>query len=228
MKTLSTRLDAILSLLAPCRLVADVGTDHGLLPIAAVTRGIAERAIAADLRAAPLRSAARNLAAAGVSARVTVMQGDGILAVAAYPVDAVVMAGVSGALMVRLCGAAIDVLATVGQLVVQPNSDAPLIRAWAREHGWHLTGERMVEDGGRFFVVCAFVRGTATDPAYVVPGWSEADLTVIGPLLLTRKDDVARRWYRSQRDRIHGLVRSGAPGLDAELDRWQAACEAMP
>ncbi len=228
MTALSARLDAILSLLAPCRLVADVGTDHGLLPIAAVTRGIAERAIAADLRAAPLRSAARNLAAAGVSARVTVVQGDGILAIAAYPVDAIVMAGVSGALMVRLCGAAIDVLATVGQLVVQPNSGAALVRAWAREHGWHLTGERMVEEGGRFFVICAFERGTAKDPAYVVPGWSEADLTALGPLLLTRKDDVARRWYRSQRERIERLVQRGAPGLDAELARFQAACEATP
>jgi tRNA A22 N-methylase len=224
---LSARLDAILTLLAPCRLLADVGTDHGLLPIAAVTRGFAERAIAADLRAAPLRSARRNIEAARVSARITVVEGDGILALAPYPVDAVVTAGVSGALMVRLCSAAPGVLARAEQLVVQPNSDAHLIRTWARERGWHLTGERMVEEGGRFFVACAFVKGMGSDPAYAVAGWGEADLAVVGPLLLAREDDVARRFFHRQRERIQLLVRRGAPALGAELALWEAACGAM-
>ena len=233
MTPLSTRLDAILTLLGPCRLLADVGTDHGMLPIAAVIRGIAEHAIAADLRAVPLRSASRNLEAAGAAAHVTVVQGDGIQALAPYPVDAVVMAGVSGALMVRLCSAAPDVLATASQLVVQPNSDTHLIRAWAREHGWHLTGERMVEEGGRFFVVCALANAAtgatsaASDPAYAVAGWTEADLSVIGPLLLARKDAVARRWCHMQRERIARLVAKRAPGLGPELALWQAARDAM-
>jgi tRNA A22 N-methylase len=236
MTPLSARLDAILTLLAPCRLLADVGTDHGLLPIAAVTGRIAEHAIAADLRAAPLQSARRNLEAAGAAAHVTVVQGDGIQALAPYPVDAIVMAGVSGALMVRLCSAAPGVLATAEQLVVQPNSDAHIIRTWAREHGWHLTGERMVEERGRFFVVCALAKAAASasgatsaasDPAYAVAGWSEADLAVVGPLLLARKDDVARRWCHMQRDRIARLMAKRAPGLGAEHALWQAACDAM-
>ena len=48
---LSPRLDAILEGLSPCALLADIGTDHGLVPIAAVVRGIAQRAMATDLRA---------------------------------------------------------------------------------------------------------------------------------------------------------------------------------
>ena len=227
---LSARLDAILRLLAPCRMLADVGTDHGLLPIAAVTRGLAEHAIAADLRAAPLRSARRNIDAAGASAQVTLVEGDGLRALDPHPVDAVVMAGVSGALMVRLCTEAPEVLARIEQLVVQPNSEAHLVRAWARAHRWRLTAERIVEEGDRFFVVCAFgpfAPGTSSDSAYAVPGWVESELDVVGPLLLARKDEVTRRWCRRQRDRIRGLVREGAPGLGSELALWQAAYDVL-
>ena len=53
MTPLSVRLEAVLQLLRPCAVLADVGTDHGLLPVAAVQRGLAERAIAADLRGGP-------------------------------------------------------------------------------------------------------------------------------------------------------------------------------
>ena len=132
MPRLSARLEAVVQLLQPCRTLADVGTDHGLVPVAAVLRGIAAHAIAADLREAPLRSARRNIERARVGERVAIVQGDGLLALQGRAVDAVTIAGVSGQLMVRLVEAASQVLASVAQLVVQPNSDAPVVRAWAR------------------------------------------------------------------------------------------------
>lgn len=64
-RRLSERLEAVVAALAPCELLADVGTDHGLVPIAAVVRGIAVRAIAADLRVAPLAGAQRTIERAG-------------------------------------------------------------------------------------------------------------------------------------------------------------------
>ena len=223
MAGLSARFEAILQLVQPCALLADVCSDHGLVPIAAVQRGLAAHAIAADLREAPLRVARQNIAAFGVAERVTIVQGDGLVPLAGRGVDAVVMAGVSAGLMVRLCEAAPAVLAAVRQLVVQPNSDAPALRAWARVHGWHLRDERMVEVGGRFFVVCALVPGAGEDPAYAVSGWTPTALTTIGPRLIARRDPVARRWCAVQVERLAGLV-GGAPGLAPELAMWHAAC----
>lgn len=227
MPPLSARLEAIVQLLRPCHVLADVGTDHGLVPVAAVLRGVAAHAIAADLREAPLVGARRTIERARVADRVSIVQGDGLLPLEGRAVDAVVMAGVSGQLMVRLCSTAPQVLASVEQLVLQPNSDAPVVRAWARGHGWHLRDERMVEAGGRFFIVCAFRRGAGPDPAYAVAGWTDAALAWIGPLLLARKDPVARRWCTEQRDRLRGLVREDVPALAAELATWQAACDVM-
>ena len=223
----SARLEAILSLLRPCRLLADVGTDHGLVPVLAVQRGIAERAIAADLREAPLALARRNIADADVGDRATTLKGDGLLALEKQGVDAVVLAGLSGALMRRLCDAAPDVLREVQQLVIQPNKDAELMRAWAREHGWHVRDECMLQTRGRFFVVCAFARGSGADPAYDLKGWTKAALLAIGPVLARRKDPVALRYCEAQRARLADLVAEGIAGYEPELAGFETACELM-
>ena len=224
---LSPRLEAILESLRPCVLVADVGTDHGRIPVAAVTRGIAERAIAADLRALPLSGARRHIDNQRVGDRVELVLGDGLLALGARPVDAVVMAGMSGELMVRLLGEAKAVLARVRQLVLQPNQNADLVRGWALEDGWHVREERLLKSSGRFFITLAFVPGSGPDPAYEVPGWPEAVLLLVGPLLVARKEEAARSYCEAQRARRAALLRQGVSSLEDELALWTGACERL-
>jgi len=77
---------------------------------------------------APLRLARRNIVAAGVLGRVSMLREHGLSGLAAGSVDAVVMAGLSGELMVSLLAAAPHVLAGVGQLLLQPNSDVSVVR----------------------------------------------------------------------------------------------------
>jgi tRNA (adenine22-N1)-methyltransferase len=224
---LSRRLETVLSLLQPCELLADVGTDHGLLPIAAASRGLAQRALAVDLREEPLRGAQRNIKLAALEARVSTLQGDGVAALAGRGVDAVVMAGLSGRSLERLCREAPHVLSAVRQLVLQPNQGADTLRAWAFDAGFHVRDEVMVEERGRIFVVLAFAPGAGKDPAYALDGWSVSALCKVGPLLLARKDALARRFCEAQRDRLAGFVKAGASDAAAERDQWQAACEFM-
>lgn len=226
MTPLSARLEAVLGLLLPCRVLADVCSDHGLVPIAAVERSIAQHAIAADLREAPLEVARQNIASAGLQERVTRVRGDGLGPLRDHAVDAVMMAGVSGTLMLRLCDAAPEVLAGVQQLIVQPNKDTPEVRSWALDHGWHLRDENMVQIRGRFFISCAFVKASGPDPAYALPelsAFSVAALCNVGPRLLARRDAVALRWCDEQCARLQHFVDKGVRTLEDELRAWQAA-----
>ncbi|MDB4990707.1 MAG: putative methyltransferase [Myxococcaceae bacterium] len=225
--SLSARLEALLALVEPCTVLADVGTDHGLIPVAAVQRGVAERAIAADLRALPLEVARRNVAMAGEQDRVLVVQGDGLLPLHELAIDAVVMAGVSGELMVRVLDAAPRVLSRLSQLVLQPNQDVHVVRAWARAHGFHLRDERMVEERGYFFPMCAFSRAQGADPLYQRAPFDAEELCVIGPLLLARKDATALRASEEQRARLAKLVSQGVVARADELAFWQRACAAL-
>ncbi len=224
---LSRRLECVLELVPPCVVLADVGTDHARLPVAAVCRGVAERAIAADLREAPLRGARAHIDQAGVADRVVVVQGDGLHAVRHLGVEAVVMAGMSGDAMLRMFEAAPDVLAWMEHLTLQPNQNVCAVRAWALRSGWHLRDERLLEERGQFFVVCALQRSEGEDPAYSVPGWTQAALCSIGPRLLTGKDAVALRWFERQRARVARWVERDSDRLRPELDVLEAACRAM-
>jgi tRNA (adenine22-N1)-methyltransferase len=223
MPLLSARLEAIFELLLPCRMLVDVGTDHGIVPVSAVQRGIAERALASDLRRAPLHIARQNIARAALSDRVSIVREDGLSALSSRSVDAVVMAGMSGQLMVRLCEAAPHVLEGVSQLVAQPNSDANLVRGWALRSGFHLRDERMVRERSRFFVTCAFDKGDGSDPAYQLPAWSESALCLVGPRLLARKDPAALHFSEWQCERLGALVDQDVQALLPELRLWQAA-----
>ncbi len=222
------RIEAILGLLRPCRLLADVGTDHGFVPVLAVQRNLAERAIASDLREAPIQLAQRHIARAALTDRVDVVRGDGLLALENRGADAVVIAGMGGELIRSLCEAAPHVLLDVRQLVLQPNQNAEFVRSWARENGWHLREETMLERRGRFFVVTAFERGTAPDPAYLaITGWDEGVLLRVGPLLARRKDPMALRFCEAQRDRLDELVKAGRANYAPELAGFRIACERL-
>lgn len=227
MLSLSARLKAVLGLLEPCQRLADVGTDHGLIPIAAVEHGLARHAIAADLREAPLRVAQKNVERSAMLERVSLLRADGIAPLLGREVDAVVMAGVSGKLMVRLCEAAPEVVAGLEQLVLQPNKDVARVRAWALVNGFHLRDERMVHERGRFFVVCAFAPRPGADPAYALAAFSEASLCSVGPHFLRRRDPLALRWCELECARVEPWVKRGVKTLEPELAHWQAACAFM-
>lgn len=222
MPALSARLEAMLALLSPCRLLIDVGTDHAMIPVAAVERGIAARAIASDLRAAPLRASRASIRASSAAERIMIVRQDGLSALARSSVDAVLMAGMSGESMVRLCSSAANVLSDVTQLVLQPNSDAVAVRRWALDSGWHLADERMLLERGQFFVVCAFRQGHGRDNAYDVPDWSETELCLVGPRLLVRRDPTALRFFEWQCQRL-ALIARDVEAARQELDVWQTA-----
>lgn len=223
----SRRLECLLRLVGSCRVLADVGTDHGLLPVAAVRRGVAERAIAVDNREAPLAGALALIERCGAADRVVAERGDGLAGLQGRGVDAVVIAGMSGESMLRILQLAPAVLAGVRQLVLQPNQNVHEVRSWALRSGWHLRDEHMLEERGQFFVACGFTPGAGRDPAYSVSGWTEQALCSLGPWLLTRRDAVASRWYERQRARVAQWAPRDASRLRPELALWEAACGAV-
>lgn len=224
--TLSARLRAVLDGLLPCEVVIDVGTDHGLLPIAAVTAGVAQRAIAADLRPLPLAGARRAIAAAGVADRVTPLLSDGLAAVSAEQPgtpDALTMAGMSGDTMARICDARPAVVAALAQIVVQPNSGVDVFRRWASSHGWHLRSEAVIAEKGRYFQVLAFLPRPAEDPAYRHPRFTAEELFVLGPLLLAGASATTTAYFGAQVARVGALIDAGVPGFTDEYALWRRA-----
>ncbi len=223
MLPLSLRLQTIVDRLEPCELLADIGTDHGSVVAGAVLRGIATRALAVDLRALPLIGAKRLLEQQKLLDRVTLVQSDGFDALSDEAIDAVVMAGMTGQLMVRMLTRAPISVARLQQLVVQPNRGACALREFAQSAGFHLVHEDMVIEKQRHFVVCTFARRAGADPAYADLPVSQEYALRLGPLLLKRRDPVAHSFYTMERDRFLELSQKAGEQHLPDLQLYEAA-----
>ena len=92
---LPPRLAAIAALVPDGARLADVGTDHALLPIRLLLDGKIQSAVATDIRPGPLSRAKENAYAAGVQDLSCVLC-DGLTDVSPDSVDTVVIAGMGG------------------------------------------------------------------------------------------------------------------------------------
>lgn len=206
------------------QVLADVGTDHGLVPVHAVLGGAFERALAVDVNEAPLDVARATVAAHGVNERVEVLLGDALGALRGREADVLVLAGLSGRTFVGWCEAAPDVLARVRRVVIQPNGHLTLVRRWAYENGLGLVDECATEDGGRHFVTCSFEprafeqRSSGPDPLYTRSSVSLEAAFELGPWLLERQDPIARDLYEKERRRLRPLAARGGAEHQALLE----------
>lgn len=66
---LTNRLQAAADLVPVCESMADIGTDHGYLPIYLVQEGRARRAIACDVNDGPLTRAREDVSSSGFHVR---------------------------------------------------------------------------------------------------------------------------------------------------------------
>lgn len=150
---LSARLQLIADWLPKGCRFADIGSDHGLLPVSAVQSGRALFAIAGEVNDGPLEAAYRQVAEAGESARISVRKGNGLAVVAPGEVDAITIAGMGGVLIATILGEGEDKLEGVRRLVLQPNVGGEFVRRWLLDHGWLLTKEAILEEDGKIYEV---------------------------------------------------------------------------
>lgn len=90
---LSDRLRLIAGLIKKGSKVADIGTDHGYLPIFLVKSGITDRVIAMDVRKGPLKKAEDNTRAFCVSDQIELRLSDGLAALEKGEADTVTISG---------------------------------------------------------------------------------------------------------------------------------------
>jgi len=156
---LDDRLATVADLVPPGAKVADVGTDHAYLAVELQRRGAA-LVIASDKNAGPCYAAKETIAAAGLTGKIPVRQGDGLAVLTPGEVDTVCLAGMGGKLMAEILAAAPEVTAGCRALVLQPMNDAAALRRWLHAHGWAIKAEVLAEAAGQLYVVLRAEPGT--------------------------------------------------------------------
>ncbi len=210
---LSQRMEALAGLVTPGLFLTDVGTDHGYLPVWLCMNGTVPGAVAADINEGPLARAARTVRTYGLSDRIALVLSDGLKNLPDLKDGCILIAGMGGMLVIRILSEGEERLAGAQELVLQPQSDIPLVRAWVSEHGWEITREDLVKEDGKYYPMMQLHRrgqeeGPLTD-----------DLRLrYGPGLLESRHPVLLEYLREERKKL-GRILSGLEHQDSPRAR---------
>ena len=209
---ISKRLKTIADYVPPGSRLADIGSDHALLPVFLLTRQICTFAIAGEVVDGPLQAAKQQIARAGLSKQIEARKGDGLAVIAGEEIDVVTIAGMGGSLIRSILENGNHLLCGVRMLVLQPNVGEETVRQWLHEHDWYLTDETILEEDGRIYEILVAERldGARTESERLYAGnrlalnaganeWNFR----MGPWLLWRAEPLlSKKWQ-------------------AELQKWQ-------
>lgn len=167
---LGPRLRAIAALVPDgCGCLADIGTDHGYIPVSLLLDRRVGRAIAADVGSQPLEHARRTARAYGVSEYMDFRLGDGLSVLTPEEAEVIVIAGMGGDAITEILAAA--PWSREGPLLLfQPMSKAEVLRAWLPRHGYRVLAEELVQDKGVLYPILT-VRGGEMPAAGDVQAW---------------------------------------------------------
>ncbi|MDF2888924.1 MAG: hypothetical protein K0R23_3309 [Lacrimispora sp.] len=155
---LSKRLGTIASFVPDGSRVADIGTDHGYIPIHLVQEGIAKSAIAMDVREGPLLRAQTHIEEAGLKDLVEVRLSDGLLKLEKNQADCVVIAGMGGELIIHILEEGRHLWDSISYWVLSPHSELYKVRKFLIEHEFSIGRETMIKEDGKYYSVMGVTR----------------------------------------------------------------------
>lgn len=154
MVKLSKRLQAIADYVTEGSIVADIGSDHALLPVYLLQNEKCSFVIAGELNSGPFHAAKKQAAAAGLNHLLDVRQGDGLSVLTGEgEADTVTIAGMGGSLITDILedGRVNGKLHGVRKLILQPNVGEEAVRRWLAKHEWYLIEEAIIEEDGKIY-----------------------------------------------------------------------------
>lgn len=154
--TLTPRLALAAELIPAGARLADVGTDHGKLPISLLLSGRVRAAIGSDIRPGPLSHAERNAREHGVT--LPLRLAPGLEGLAPAECDTVTIAGMGGETIAQILADAPWTAAGEHLLLLQPMTMLDELRRWLAANGYVTETERICREGRKYYVVMA-VRG---------------------------------------------------------------------
>lgn len=164
---LSNRLQAVADLLDCHEAIADIGCDHGFVSIYLIESKKASKVLAMDVNKGPLERAMEHINEKQLSTYIETRLSDGAKAIGfvededgtvKIEVQAALIAGMGGRLMIRILQDSIDKFTKMDEFVLQPQSEIPKVRQYIRDMGYYIEKENMILEDGKYYPMMKVVR----------------------------------------------------------------------
>ncbi|PUA46632.1 tRNA (adenine-N(1))-methyltransferase [Pseudomonas protegens] len=170
--------------------LADIGSDHGYLPLALISRGTIVAAVAGEVALTPFRSARRAVLESGREQQISVRLADGLAAIeAADGITAISLCGMGGETIRDILDRGQARLSGAERLILQPNGGEQPLRQWLMEHGYRILAEEVLRENRFDYEIIVAERATPVQ-------YSAREL-YFGPLQMqTRSPAFLAKWQR--------------------------------
>jgi tRNA (adenine22-N1)-methyltransferase len=146
-QTLSMRLERVAAHVPAGARLADIGSDHGYLPVALMRRGAIAAAVAGEVALTPFHAAQRTVRESGLDQRITVRLANGLAAI--EPGDAITaisLCGMGGETIRDILDSGKAHLNGQERLILQPNGGEQPLRQWLMDNGYCILWEEVLRE----------------------------------------------------------------------------------
>jgi len=180
--------------------LADIGTDHGYIPIYLVQEGICPSAIAMDVNQGPLDRAESHIREYGLADKIGTRLSNGLERLDPSEADSIVIAGMGGALMTDILTKGIHVVNAGKELILQPQSEIFKVRHFLHENGYAIVEEQIVKEEGKYYFIIKALPGEQH--------YGEEYLYEYGEILLREKSPLMLEYLEREMTKYHKIMES--------------------
>lgn len=200
---LSKRLQTVAMAVTPGKRIADVGTDHGYIPIYLVKKGVCPKAYAMDVNKGPLARAEEHIKQEMLSDRIETRLSDGLLQLSPEEADTIIIAGMGGELICRILREASQFLSAGREFILQPQSEWFKVRHLLHDYGYHIEKEWFLKEDGKYYVVIK---------SFPVPGerlerYPDEFSYTYGACLLQERNPVLLEYLRKEMEKKRTILK---------------------
>ncbi len=127
--------------------LADIGSDHGYLPVALLNRGAISAAVAGEVALTPFYAAQRTVRENDLDQQISVRLADGLAAIEpADGITAISLCGMGGETIRDILESGKARLSGQERLILQPNGGEQPLRVWLMEHDYRILDEEVLRE----------------------------------------------------------------------------------
>ncbi|MGI6731350.1 MAG: tRNA (adenine(22)-N(1))-methyltransferase [Anaerovoracaceae bacterium] len=194
---LTDRLQAIADFVKPGESIADIGTDHGFLPMTLFNSGVSPHVILCDVNKGPLEKASNNIIEYFPGKTFDMRLGDGLSPLEAGEVDVVVIAGMGGLLIADILAKDIKKTRSFKKFILQPRNAQDKLRSWLYENSFDIIDEVLVKERKYICEIIVAVPQGSHHEILETPDESPLEFE-ISPLLFQKKDPLLLEFLKNK------------------------------
>lgn len=195
---LSKRLQKIADFVPKESTVADIGTDHGFIPVYLIENNISKKVIGTDISRGSLEKIIELIKKEGLEDYIEVRLGDGLDILNPYEVDTLIIAGMGGILIGEILENGKKVASSIQNYILQPMVGAKELRKYLVNNGFQIIDEDLVFEEDKYYEVIFAKKGNQ---------YIEKDIYYeISQILIEKKHPLLKSFLEYKKSKIEKII----------------------